>query len=102
MSGEMRLIYADELAELREENKRLHAELEAERARNRWIPVGERLPEDERYYLISATHPDLGKVMYMMFYHIYNELWYDKDGYSSRGMSVTHYKPLPELPEATK
>ena len=31
MSGEMRLIYADELAELREENKLLRKELEDER-----------------------------------------------------------------------
>ena len=74
-------------------------ELDAEREKNRWIPVSERLPEDERYRLVSATYPGLGKVMYIMFYHIYNELWYDKDGYSSRDVTITHWKETPEHPE---
>lgn len=64
------------------------AELEAER---RWIPVSERLPENISNVLILSRGEQL-----IASYHSKYSLWYvpfvDKP-------VVTHWMPLPELPE---
>ena len=61
--------------------------------REKWIPVTERLPEDNTAVL---THSNFGIQIY----------WYDKDGFSEFiwGLpcprdGVTHWMPLPEPPK---
>ena len=72
------------IAELEAENARLKAE-------RRWIPVSERLPENISNVLILSRGEQL-----IASYHSKYSLWYvpfvDKP-------VVTHWMPLPELPE---
>ena len=66
--------------------------------RQKWIPVSERLPEDESYILVSfenSTMPDIAR------YEENNEggTFYpgdDEKSYSSYGFFVNAWMPLPE------
>ena len=88
---------------LLEDNHKLEsriAELEAER---RWIPVGERLPEDGESVLIavdSAFAPYCH--VYEAFHHSAATQWATANGLYFHGVEyarVTHWMPLPEPPE---
>ena len=74
-----------------EKNARI-AELEAER---RWIPVSERLPEENQQILSTD-----GKEFYLDYY----ARWEGKDNppcfCDGLSWAVTHWMPLPEPPEA--
>ena len=62
------------------------------REQPRWIPVAERLPEDDDDVLIMSS----GSIS-MGYYSIYNEYWADYiNVYNS---DVTHWMPLPEEPK---
>ena len=66
---------------------------------NTWIPCSERMPEDESYILVSfenATMPDIAR------YEENDEggTFYpgdDEESYSSYGLFVNAWMPLPEL-----
>ena len=67
-------------------------ELSRLKAQQRWIPVTERLPEDDDDVLIMSS----GSIS-MGYYSIYNEYWADYiNVYNS---DVTHWMRLPERPE---
>lgn len=67
-------------------------ELSRLKAQQRWIPVTERLPEDDDDVLIMSS----GSIS-MGYYSIYNEYWADYiNVYNS---DVTHWMPLPEPPK---
>ena len=71
-------------------------ELSKLKAQQRWIPVTERLPEDDDDVLIMSS----GSIS-MGYYSVYNEYWADYiNVYNS---DVTHWMRLPEPPkEASK
>lgn len=70
----------------------LEAELAAHRAQQRWIPVAERLPEDDDDVLIMSS----GSIS-MGYYSTYNEYWADYINVYYN--DVTHWMPLPEAPK---
>ena len=62
---------------------------------SRWIPVEERLPEENGRYLCCV------KSYAFPGYSYWNILRYDKDGFHESGIyedGVTHWMPLPEPP----
>jgi len=105
------LLYTDEcvsavkypvVKELIEARKRI-AELEA---RNRWIPVSERLPDPETYVLAVRNNNEV--VRDMAFINDEN-CWVTDCGFlegdlfgDSDGNVVTHWMPLPDAPEVEK
>ena len=75
------------IAELEAENEKLKAE-------RRWIPVEERLPKDNEYVLVYCSANG--------FYNIdclYDGSWLEAADYYEEDVIVTHWMPLPELPE---
>ena len=96
----LRLYAADRLEELEKEladERYRHDRLQdwdiaRTREQPRWIPVAERLPEDDDDVLIMSS----GSIS-MGYYSIYNEYWADYiNVYNS---DVTHWMPLPEEPK---
>ena len=79
----------------------LRAELDAERERNRWIPVEERLPEDNRNVLVCITEVDGSPVIDFGYYipgdNVY-EGW--QTNYFMAFGKVTHWREMPAPPEA--
>lgn len=77
---------------------------ELKRSIGKWIPISEHLPEDESYILVSfenATMPDIAR------YEENDEggTFYpgdDEKPYSSYGIFVNAWMPLPELYKTTK
>ena len=70
------------------------AELVEER---RWVPVGERLPEDLRRVMVMAPGLYGAQVAWLL-----NGKWHDGIGYPDDAIDcrVTHWQPLPPGPEA--
>jgi len=79
-------------AEISRLRKRIE-ELEAELAKYRWIPVSERLPE--AYEKVIALAKDCMNVDWVLP----KELREVGKGAFARLYNVTHWMPLPELPE---
>lgn len=65
--------------------------LEALEAQQRWIPVTERLPEDDDDVLIMSS----GSIS-MGYFNIFRGYWVAYEGDDD---NITHWMPLPELPE---
>lgn len=84
--------YADEIMELRE--------------RERWIPVEERLPERDGPVLASYGFSEGGEISDMRFFRVMDYYAVDpkphfqNEGYC--GLTVTHWMPLPPVPEEVK
>jgi hypothetical protein len=78
------------LAALREENKAL-------KVANRWIPVGERLPEDDVWVLATAENTVFPAAHSARF----EQHWYLELSRCLWGSKITHWRPLPEPPEVT-
>lgn len=66
-------------------------ELSRLKAQTRWIPVAERLPEDDEDVLVLVS----GDVS-MGYFNIFRGYWVD---YESDDDNVTHWMPLPEPPK---
>lgn len=65
----------------------------------RWIPVDERLPDDEAEALIAFEDRSIG-VAYAVFHHVEedgSQKWTDGNGFELK--QPTHWMPLPEPPE---
>lgn len=83
---------ADFIAHARQDVSDLLAEVERLRAERRWIPVGERLPDDER--LPADDSPVL------VLCHIDgHEPWVEVRASCDLPSYATHWQPLPPLPE---
>lgn len=69
---------------------------------NRWISVEDALPEKDKSYITYAettkycNHNDLPEESRINILYFNGEEWYDEE---CRYYNVTHYMPLPELPE---
>lgn len=78
-------------------------QIAANRKKPRWIPVTERLPEEERqvlaYYGFNHGDGDLE----MMFMQVLDYYAHDPKPHfqheGTNGMTVTHWMPLPEPPK---
>lgn len=84
------LDYIDDAADALESQQKRIEELEAER---RWIPVTERLPED-----------DIPSTAYLCWWHGHTHIckyWRTRKCFEFNGrvVNVTHWMPLPEPPE---
>lgn len=60
---------------------------------NGWISVKDRLPEDDTMQLVVAKAKNGNRSI--------NRAWHDRQGWHGSGSmaGVTHWRPLPELPE---
>lgn len=65
----------------------------SDRAMSEWISVKKRLPEESGYYLVFMAY---GR-MDVMSYIETNKCFLGYCGYAMK--NVTHWMPLPELPE---
>lgn len=66
---------------------------------NKWIPVAERLPDDETELLVAFEDRSLG-VAFAVFHHLdehEGQKWTDGNGFELK--QPTHWMPLPEPPE---
>ena len=59
-----------------------------------WVPVADRLPDDERTVLIVTPYEE-GEV-WTGWHSAAEGVWYDSTGW--RGFTVTHWAELPEGP----
>lgn len=80
----------------------LEAELAALREKQRWIPVTERLPEDDVAVLVSCISPFRTKDGAQRRVQRVDFLKYGLDGgwqMTNRNYEITHWMPLPEPPK---
>lgn len=63
---------------------------------NLWIPVADRLPDEDGWYLVVM----LRNVRFLEFRSCANWAWWDIDGIGY--CNVTHWMPLPPEPEESK
>lgn len=64
------------------------------RERTRWIPVSERLPKRDGFYLVLENVNQVAG-----YYHWCKQFGWNTDGGRINIQSVTHWMPLPEPPE---
>ena len=86
---------ADAIEELLAEREESYADswkmaFEIERDAHRWIPVTERLPEENGHYLVHAVGNG--------YYSTYIALWNGRFR-ANFEMPITHWMPLPEPPK---
>ncbi len=64
-----------------------------------WKPVS-KPPEKSGYVLLAGTHHNIPSVMYG-FAKIYSDgtVGYKEETYMGRGVTLTHWMPLPRHPE---
>lgn len=93
---------ADDFNYAHEKKKELQAENERLKEQLRWIPVSERLPEDDGIYLTKykgdkrQRHDEKMHIRSYPFWGIYKTKWVYKN---QTKYSITHWKPI-VLPEA--
>ena len=67
-------------------------------SQGKWIPVSERLPDDETELLVAFADRSLG-VSFAVFHHIdENEVAKWTDGNGNELKQPTHWMPLPDPP----
>ena len=72
----------------------LNARISELEAAQRWIPVSERLPERDGFYLVLENVNQVAG-----YYHWCKVFGWNTDGGRTNIQSVTHWMPLPEPPE---
>ena len=80
------------IAELEAESERFTAHSDIERQDDKWIPVSERLPEDLQSIIVFTKDR---KTYIIRFLELYG-----REGFGSLSDIVTHWMPLPVLPES--
>ena len=80
------------IAELEAESERFTAHGDIERQDDKWIPVSERLPEDLQSIIVFTKDR---KTYIIRFLELYG-----REGFGSLSDIVTHWMPLPVLPES--
>ena len=78
------------IADLEHENFLLKARIAELEAQQRWIPVGERLPDTNANVMVNASNEQL-----IGSYHSKHGIWYIP---SVDRPKVSHWMPLPEPP----
>ena len=75
-------------------------QISANRKKNKWISVDERLPEMSGLYL--TYHAKRGSMT--MHYSVNNDAWnaFDHEDRPKYALEVTHWMPLPEPPKVEK
>ena len=86
-----------EIEKLKTKNDDLTVELAELRERTRWIPVSERLPKRDGFYLVLENVNQVAG-----YYHWCKQFGWNTDGGRINIQSVTHWMPLPEPPEEIK
>ena len=84
------------IADLEAESERFTAHDAIERQDDKWIPVSERLPEDTERMLTIVYDAFEDTTAISILQHYGDGDWFSWD---SRRYVVTHWMPLPELPE---
>lgn len=93
---------ADRLSNDQRHITALQKEIERLRDGRRWVPAEERLPEQMEWVLCACID---GRIRVLRYDHItddYDFAVVDGHGYCISAASVTHWMPLPELPEEEK
>ena len=80
------------IAELEAESERFTVHSDIERQDDKWIPVSERLPEDLQSIIVFTKDR---KTYIIRFLELYG-----REGFGSLSDIVTHWMPLPVLPES--
>ena len=85
------------------QNKQLEAENAALRERTRWIPVSERLP-DENVAVLAVVSSAFSDFRYIQIAHHVPSVpqWNTEDGVHFHGTEyqrIAHWMPLPEAPK---
>lgn len=71
-----------------------------EQEERRWIPVTERLPDENGKYIVNACYDIWDSTIVMVAeYYSGSRTWYDECCECSLEGIVTHWMPLPEPPE---
>lgn len=81
--------------EARKEIDALRAENEQLREAARWIPVTERLPQISGIYQVYRVLNQYAIPFGYMYWDGHNRMW----GSSWEGAQITHWRPLPDLPQ---
>ena len=84
----------EELRQVASENSEL-------KEAQRWVPVGERLPENDDWVLARVLYSDVPDDFSTLFaWHSYSGRWHVNTGKEDTvNMPVTHWQPLPAAPE---
>jgi len=90
--NKMTMLYREGMAELRAENEQLNQRIAELEAAQHWIPVSERLPEDLQSIIVFTKDR---KTYIIRFLELYG-----REGFGSLSDIVTHWMPLPVLPES--
>lgn len=90
---------ADRIEELVERCARYAEEIAVLRERQRWIPVTERLPEDDGRYLCRYGFKAAGMVFYQTLDYYATDVQPHFQHEGLYGMRVTHWMPLLEAPD---
>nr|DAT32161.1 MAG TPA: Protein of unknown function (DUF551) [Caudoviricetes sp.] len=90
---------ADRLEELVIRCARYAEEIAVLRERQKWIPVTERLPEDDGHYLCRYGFKGAGSTFYQTLDYYATDVQPHFQHEGTHGMRVTHWMPLPEAPE---
>ena len=87
------------IAELEAEIDQLTAHDATERQDDKWIPVSERLPEDRVTILAAFNNREILTAKYYKYYEGFGsvENYWRIEGWQSG--NVTHWMPIPKLPE---
>ena len=87
--------YEEEIAELQDANTELHSRIAELEEKQRWIPVSERLPEDGKPVWVCTiwNEQHSGFLIDGVWVGLFRDF---------REGEITHWMPLPKLPEVTE